>query len=67
MVRTARLVEPLLHRLELRLELLVLHCQPAVRILEQGLEVLYPLIPRQQLALCNARFLLEGRVLVDKL
>ena len=67
MIRTARLVEPFLHRLELRLELLVLHRQPTVGILEQSLEVLYPLITSQQLALRDTRFLLESRVLVHKL
>ena len=67
MIRTARLVEPFLHRLQLRLELLVLHRQPTVGILEQGLQVLYPLVPCQQLALCDARFLLQSGVLVDQL
>ena len=67
MIRTARLVEPFLHRLQLRLELLVLHRQPTVGILEQGLQVLYPLVPCQQLALCDTRFLLQSGVLVDQL
>ena len=67
MIRTARLVEPFLHRLQLRLELLVLHRQPTVGILEQGLQVLYPLVPCQQLALRDTRFLLQSGILVDQL
>ena len=67
MVRTARLVQPILHRLQLRLKLLVLHRQPTVGILQQGLEVLYPLVAREEFPFCNSRLLLERRVLVDEL
>ncbi len=67
LIRTARLVEPFLHRLQLHFELLVLQCQPTVGILEQSFEVLYPLVASQQLALRDTRFFLEGRVLVHEL
>ncbi len=67
MILTARLVEPFLHRLELRLELLVLQHQAAVRFLQERLEVLYPLIASEQLALRDPRLLLQGRVLVYEL
>ena len=64
---TPCLVETLLHGLQLRLELLVLDRQPAVSVLQESLQVLYPLVPCQQLALCDTRFLLQGGVLVDQL
>lgn len=67
MILTARLVEPFLHRLQLRLELLVLQHQAAVGLLQKRLEVLYPLVAGQELALRDARLLLQGRVLVYEL
>lgn len=67
MILTARLVEPFLHRLQLRLELLVLQHQAAVGLLQKRLEVLYPLVAGQELALRDPRLLLQGRVLVYEL
>lgn len=65
--RTACLLKPLLHRLQLCFELLVLSSKPAVSVLEERLQVLYPLVPCQQFALRDPRFLLERGVLVDEL
>ena len=65
--RTTRLVKPLLHLLELRLELLVLHGKATVGVLQQRLEVRNTLVTREELALRDARLLLERRVLIDKL
>ena len=65
--RTARLVQPILNGLQLRLELLVLQRKTAVSVLKQCLEILYPLVPRQKLALCDTSLLLERGVLVNQL
>lgn len=64
---TTRLVQPFLDSLQLSLKLLILNCQPTVSILQQSLKVLDPLVSGQQLAFSDASFLLQGRVLVDKL
>jgi hypothetical protein len=61
------LVEAIFHGLELGLELLVLHGQSAISILQQGFEILYPLVSRKKLPLGNPGFLLKRRVLIDKL
>ena len=53
--------------LQLHLELLVLQRKTAVSVLKQSLKILYPLVPREQLALRDSRLLLERRVLVDEL
>ena len=65
--RTARLVQPILNGLQLRLELLILQRKTAVSVLKQCLEILYPLVAREELPFCNSRLLLERRVLVDEL
>ena len=65
--RTARLVQPILNSLQLRLELLVLQRKTAVSVLKQSLKILYPLVPRQKLALCDTSLLLERGVLVNEL
>lgn len=67
MFLTARLVEPFLHRLQLRLELLVLQHEASVGLLQKRLEILYPLVAGQELALRDPRLLLQGRVLVYEL
>ena len=64
---TPCLIQTLLDGLQLHLELLVLHRQPAVGILEECLEVLYALVACEQLALRDAGLLLERRILVDEL
>ena len=64
---TPCLIQTLLDGLQLHLELLVLHRQPAVGILEECLEVLYALVACEEFALRGPRLLLERRILVDKL
>ena len=61
------MIQPLLHRCQLRLELLVLNGQTAIRVLEEGFEVLYPFVSGEEFALRDPRLLLESRVLVNKL
>ena len=51
----------------MRLELLVLNGQTAIRVLEKGFEVLYPLVSGQEFALRDSRLFLESRILVNKL
>jgi hypothetical protein len=46
-LRTSGLFQPFFDRLQLDLKLLILDCKPTVRVLEQGLEVLDPLVPCQ--------------------
>jgi hypothetical protein len=64
---TPRLVEALLDRLELRLELLVLGREASIGVLQQSLQVLDPLVSCKQLSLGNAGFLLQRGVLVYEL
>ena len=46
---------------------MILRCQPSVGFLQQGLEAVDPLVASEQFSLCNTRFLLQRRVLVNKL
>jgi hypothetical protein len=64
---TACLVKSLFDRLQLCLKLLILDRKPSVGILQQRLQVLYPLIAGKEFALSNTSLLLEGGVLVDEL
>ncbi len=46
-IRTPSLIQPLLHLLELSFKFLVLHCEPPISVLEQGLQILDPFISRE--------------------
>ena len=46
-LRTSGLIQPFFDRLQLNFEFLVLDCKPTICILEQGFEVLDPLVPCQ--------------------
>lgn len=61
------MIQALANGLQLRLELLVLYRESAVRILQQCLKILDALVAGKQLALCDPSLLLERRVLIDKL
>ena len=64
---TTRLVESFLDLLQLGLKFLVLNSQSTIGILKQRFQVLNTLVASEQLALSDTRFLLESRVLIDKL
>lgn len=64
---TSGLIQSFLDSLQLSLKLLVLHRQPAVSILEQCFQILYPLVASEQFAFRDTSFLLQSRVLVDEL
>lgn len=64
---TASLIQPVLDSRQLRLELLVLDSKPTIRVLQECLEVLYPLIASEQLALSDAGLFLQCRVLIHEL
>lgn len=64
---TSRLVQALLHLLQLSLKLLVLHRESPVCVLKQCLQVLNSLITSKQLTLRNSSLLLERGVLVNQL
>jgi len=64
---TTSLIQALLDGLQLCLEFLVLNGKSTICILEESLEILYPLVTRKKFAFCNASFLLQGGVLIDEL
>lgn len=65
--RTPSLVQPVLDSRQLRLELLVLDGKSTIRVLQERLKVLYPLVTSEQLALGDAGLFLQCRVLVHEL
>lgn len=67
MYRTSRLIQSVPDGLKLGFKLLVLQGKPPVGILQQRFKILYPFISGEQLSFGNTSFLLESRVLVDKL
>ena len=64
---TSGLVKTVLHGLELSLKFLVLHGKSAIGILQQGFQILYPLVSRKKLPFGNPGLLFKRRVLIDKL
>lgn len=65
--RTSGLIQALFDRLELCFELLILHGQTTICVLQQRFQVLDAFVACKQFAFGNARLLLQSRILVNEL